>query len=319
MTTTTNDQSDQPHSSNIAASSAAPDVKDDSKADTKADTKDKNNDDDGGPYTPSSILSCSPLVQLQAYGLCCPFLETEEEHDARVGAHHLQNYPITWYRKKSLEDVAHEVTRVVGGGTTTTAAGGSKLMDGIGQLFGSRTVKQKIPMSYVGVPAILSVVDTDNHGPIMELRSLDASHPSHGSVVNEYLTGGKPWWEDASLRNKSPSKVVPLYMVDKVSHGWSISGDSTAGGVKLYAAPSKKGFLVSGVGSELLRFDTLGGGGNTMMDRPSPEEPNKHSDKVILQLNSLLAWNRRRIARGVKKGTVEVAPKSTSPGYVAMT
>mmetsp|Transcript_13335 Transcript_13335/g.24150 ORF Transcript_13335/g.24150 Transcript_13335/m.24150 type:complete len:131 (-) Transcript_13335:20-412(-) len=87
-------------------------------------------------------------------------------------------------------------------------------MDGIGQLFGSN-VKQKIPMSYVGVPAILSVVNTDNHGPIIEIRSLDMNNPSNSSIVNDYLTSGKPWWEDTSLRNK-PRSMNEYYVLHHV-------------------------------------------------------------------------------------------------------
>lgn len=281
------------------------DVKDDQKSDPGNNSA---SDADGAPYEPSSLTSCPPLLRLQAYGFCCPFLETEEEHDARVCVNHLQNYPITWYREKMLEDVANDVNRVVGSSTT-----GEKIMGGINQMFGGNA-KKRIPMSYVGVPATLSVVDTDNHGPIIEIRTLDMKNPS---VVNDYITSGKPWWEDQSLKDKPPSKIVPMYMVDKVASGWSVTGDSTAGGVKIYAAPPSKGFL-SGLGPELLRFDTLGGGGSSLMDKPEPNEPNKYSGKVILQLKSLVAWNRRRMARGIKQGTMGVVPKPNSPGYVAM-
>ena len=85
--------------------------------------------------------------------------------------------------------------------------------------------------------------------------------------------------------------------------------------------------LLSGFGPELLRFDTLGGGGNeTFGDvmqgatrRADNNEPYKHSDKVIVQLKSLIDWNRRRMARDIKHGNVTVAPKAVGPGYVAMT
>jgi len=273
-----------------------------------------NNSTSDDAYTPSSILSCPPLIHLQAYGFCCPFIETEEEHDARIGVTHLQNYPITWYRKKLLEDVAKDVKGVV-----PSAAGG--LLDGLGQMFGSNGKKHHIPMTYVGVPATLSIVDTDDHGPVIAIRTLEMNDPSNSAAkdaINNYLTTGKPWWEDPIIKDKAPSKVIPFYMVDKVASGWSMTNDSTAGGVKLYSTASSKGFL-SGLGPELLRFDTLGGGGNTLRDSPKPDEPNKYSDKIIVQLKSLVDWNRRRMARGIKHGTMGVAPKSTSPGYVAMT
>lgn len=213
--------------------------------------------------------------------------------------------------------------------------GTSQLIDGIGQLFGGGSSASKgkgaahdgasIPMKYVGVPSTMSIIDTDDHGPIIQIRTLDGwNDPSNLAAqraVQEYMTSGKPWWEDPTMRDKEPAKVIPLYMIDKVVSGWSLTNDSTAGGIKLHAAPPSKGFL-SGAGPELLRFDTLGGGGDTFSDAIGtfkPEEPNKYYGKVIVQLKSLVDWNRRRMARGVKSGRIEVAPKSMSPGYVAMT
>ena len=57
-------------------------------------------------YTSPGIASCPPLVQLRACGICCPFFETEEDNEARVGAQILTNYPITWYRKQIIEGVS---------------------------------------------------------------------------------------------------------------------------------------------------------------------------------------------------------------------
>mmetsp|Transcript_23014 Transcript_23014/g.55458 ORF Transcript_23014/g.55458 Transcript_23014/m.55458 type:complete len:321 (-) Transcript_23014:184-1146(-) len=319
MTTIEEDnKSSQPNTSPPSWTNAAVGA-DDDKKDTKTD------DDDDGMYIPSSAFACPPLVRLQAYGFCCPFLETEEEHDARVGVNNLQNYPITWYRKKLISDMANDVKGHV--------PNASHLIDGIGQLFGGSSTKgnngkkhsgKSIPMGHVGVPSTMTIVDTDDHGPIIQIRTLDGwndpSNPAAQRAVSEYMTSGKPWWENPEMRDKAPSKVIPLYMVDKVVSGWSLTSDATAGGVKLHAVPPSKGFL-SGSGPELLRFDTLGGGGNTFSDSLGtfkPEEPNKYSDKVIVQLKSLVDWNRRRMAKGIKRGMIEVAPKATSPGYVAM-
>lgn len=319
MAAVANENPNQPPSWAAAPSpsSATTDNDKDTKA-TKA-TVDVNNDD-FEQYHPSSTLSCPPLIQLQAYGLCCPFIETEEEHDARVCVTHLQNYPITWYRKKLIEEVAKDIQNATGASST------SGIMNGIGQLLGTNAKKQEVPMTYVGVPAILSIVDTDSHGPVIEIRTLEVNDPNNTAakeVLNNYITSRKPWWEDALIKDKKPSKVLPLYMVDKVASGWSITNDQTAGGVKLYAAPPSKGFL-SGFGPELLRFDTLGGGGNTLSDAmpwtSTVNEPNKYSDKVIVQLKSLVDWNRRRMARDIKKGKMSVVPKSDkTAGYVAIT
>ncbi|KAL9182162.1 hypothetical protein ACHAXT_012814 [Thalassiosira profunda] len=266
-------------------------------------------------YTPSSLAACPPLARLQAYGLCCPFLETEEDHDARDCVNTLQNYPITWYRKKRVEDVTNDVRGAV------PSSGG--IMKGLGAMLGG-TGKAEIPMAYVGVPATLTVVDTEEHGPLIEVRALETNDPDDAEardVLHKFVTEGKPWWEDPIIKDSAPSKVIPVYIIDQVAAGWSLTGDATAGGVKLHAAPKEKGFLHSGTGPELLRFDTLGGGGSLLGKAFGPvktDEPNKHSDKIIVQLRSLIDWNRTRMAKEIQKGNVAVAPKSSSPGYVAM-
>ena len=234
--------------------------------------------DDDDDYASSSILGCGPLARLQVYGLCCFFLETEEEKDARHGVQYLYHYPITWYRKKLVEDLANDADAVLPG------AGG--LVSELGQMLGARG-KKSVPLACQPVPATLTVTDSDAHGPTLEIRALETTAPSGGAsaAVGAHLAGGTPWWEDPALRDQPPAKTVPLYLVDKVAApSWSVTGDSE-GGVRIYAAPprAKAGGLLRGAassGAELLRFDTLGGGGNSSM----LAKPNKHSDKVILQL-----------------------------------
>ena len=40
-----------------------------------------------------------------------------------------------------------------------------------------------------------------------------ASNNNHNRMVHQYryITNGKPWWEDECVRDKPPSKVIPLY------------------------------------------------------------------------------------------------------------
>ena len=332
-------------------------------------------DDSANSYHESSLTSCPPLFQLQIYGLCCPFLISEEEHDARIGVINLHNYPIVWYRKKLVKDVlaTHDFNDVL----KTTA----NVVDGmISQLFGGSgggggasdrgseglVGGASIPMSYIGIPSTMTIVDTDTHGPVIQIRTLDGCWDEHtnqddpkninntaasketttttptkstataAAAVREYMTNGTPWWNDESLCNKPPAKVIPLYMVDKVtSSGWNFRADGGKGGVRLYASPASTasssemgvgalgGFINSGgFGHELLRFDTLGGGGETFNDSLStrPEEPNKYADKVIVQLKSLIDWNRRRMASDIQSGRVSVAPKGVGnkgSGFIA--
>ncbi|KAL7519140.1 hypothetical protein ACHAWX_004288 [Stephanocyclus meneghinianus] len=258
-------------------------------------------------YTQSSLTSCPPLLGLQAYGICCPFLETEEEHDARTGIHNLQSYPITWYRKKRLRDVAKDVA----GNVKRTNRPAANFIDGIvanvdkflgASMRGADDDAGYIPMTYVGVPATLTVVDTDEHGPILRVQAVEDGGDGHG---REQSLDGK---HDCEL----PYKIIPLSAVDTIGTGWSLINDPTAGGIKLFGFPQSNS-MFGGSGEELLRFDTLGGGGNVMSDTLFPvkaEEPNKYSDKVICQLRSLVEWNRRRIANDVKRGRVRVAQTS---------
>jgi len=57
-------------------------------------------------------------------------------------------------------------------------------------------------MSYVGVMETLTIVDTNNHGPVLQIKTLDGwSDPTNlaaQNAVKEYITNGKPWWEDVS-------------------------------------------------------------------------------------------------------------------------
>jgi hypothetical protein len=65
---------------------------------------------------------------------------------------------------------------------------------------------------------------------------------------------------------------------------------------------------IAGTGRELLRFDPRG-----------DFESNEDVDDVIVQLRSLVDWNRRRMARDIEEGRAIAVPKSpASPGYVAM-
>jgi len=189
------------------------------------DTTKTDADDEDDTYIQATAATCPPLVKLQFYGMCCPFIETEEEYDARIGYSNLQNYPVTWYRKQVCSDFTNDAKGIA-----------PSLIDGIGQLFKSggasnysskSSSKQQqhdgtsITMSFVGVMATLTIVDTDNHGPVLQIRSLDGwndpTNEAAQNAVKEYITNGKPWWEDECVRDKPPSKVIPLYMIDKVA------------------------------------------------------------------------------------------------------
>ena len=105
-----------------------------------------------------------------------------------------------------------------------------------------------------------------------------------------------------------PSISIPLHLVDSVSAGWSLIGDNTEGGIKLFARKQQSnGLLGINSGEELLRFDTLGGGGDDWSEAVLPAkftEPNEHADRIIARLRALIAWNRKRMAADVQKGII---------------
>lgn len=260
----------------------------------------------GPAYTSPDITSCPPLVQLKAYGICCPLFETEEDQDARVGVQLLNNYPITWYRKQQQETVDASEGDGDGDEKPSDEAGG--FIDGlVSSLLGNDTKsksKSKSSVKYYGVPATLSIIDTDQCGPLIKVKAASVDK-------DEDKDKDKEWWDDET--KKPPSISIPLHLVDTVSAGWSLIGDSTQGGIKLFARKEQsKGLFGSGTGEELLRFDTHGGGGDDWSETVIPvksTEANEHADRIIARLRALIEWNRRRMAADVQQGKV-VSPSS---------
>ena len=238
----------------------------------------------GPSYTSPDITSCPPLVKLQAYGICCPFFETEEDCEARIGAQLLTNYPITWYRKQ--QQIENEFDDKDGSADNNDSGCLiATLVTGVDKLLGN-----DVTSMYIGIPATLSIIDTDQCGPLIKVKA------------NE--TGGdQDCWDESTVS-------IPLHLVDSVSPGWSLTGDNTAGGIKLFARKQQsKGLLglSSGAGEELLRFDTLGGGGDDWSETVLPvksSEPNEHVDRIISRLRALIEWNRNRIADEVRQGKI---------------
>mmetsp|Transcript_19653 Transcript_19653/g.32224 ORF Transcript_19653/g.32224 Transcript_19653/m.32224 type:complete len:268 (+) Transcript_19653:73-876(+) len=242
----------------------------------------------GPAYTSPGIASCPPLLQLRAYGICCPFFETEEDHEARVGAQILTNYPITWYRKQVFAGVSS-------GGGDENATNNHSALEGGGFIDGLVTGVDKLFVSnkssmYCGVPATLSIIDTEQCGPLIKVKAI--------GVVGKENTHA----------TRLPSISIPLHLVDSVSAGWSLIGDNTEGGIKLFARKQlSNGLLGINSGEEILRFDTLGGGGDDWSEAVLPAkltEPNEHVDKIIARLRALIAWNRKRMTADVQQGKI---------------
>jgi len=245
----------------------------------------------GPAYTSPGMASCPPLVQLQAYGICCPFFETEEDHEARVGVQLLTNYPITWYRKQQINNVLVE-----GKSSDSSHDGGfiGGLVTSVDKLLG----KDKTSV-YNGIPATLSIIDTEQCGPIIKVKATQEAATS-GSINKD-----KERSDQYSDKQTLPSISIPLCLVDTVSAGWSLIGDNTEGGVKLFAKKQQSLGRISGV--ELLRFDTLGGGGDDWSEIVFPvksTKPNEHVDRIITRLRALIDWNRKRMASEVEQGKI---------------
>ena len=171
------------------------------------------------------------------------------------------------------------------------------IVTNVDKFFKSKEDGQSIPLVYVGVSATISIIDTPDHGPAIKIQATEMDN--HSTAVIGGALGERP----GASKNQStlPFKIIPLSMVETVSAGWSLINDPTAGGVKIFgSAPSNGGFL-GGSGDELLRFDTLGGGGNAFQPNRVGVTPNQFSDDVIAGLRSLVEWNRQRIAIASEK------------------
>jgi hypothetical protein len=236
----------------------------------------------GPAYTSPGMASCPPLIQLQAYGICCPFLETEEDQEARVGARLLTNYPITWYRKQQINNVSDEGVTKSNDPFHDASAFIGGLVSSVDKLFG----KDKASAVYEGVPATLSIIDTEQCGPVIKVKATQVA-----------ATSGN--------KQTLPSITIPLHLVGSVSAGWSLIGDNTEGGVKLKAKKQQSLGRISG--EELLRFDTLGGGGDDWSEVVFPvksTKPNEHADRIISRLRALIDWNTKRMASDVEQGKI---------------
>ena len=259
----------------------------------------------GPAYTSPDITSCPPLVQLKAYGICCPLFETEEDQEARVGVQLLSKYPITWYRKQQVVAEVSE-DEVDGNDKSNDEAGGfiDGLVNSVDKLLGNDTKSKSKSSVYHAVPATLSIIDTEQCGPLIKVKATSV----HKNKVEDK---DKEWWDIDT--KKTPSISIPLHLVDTVSAGWSLIGNSTEGGVKLFARKEQsKGLFGSGTGEELLRFDTHGGGGDDWSEIMLPvksTEANEHADRIIARLRALIDWNRRRMAADVQQGKV-VSPSN---------
>lgn len=275
---------------------------------------------ESGGWTTPGITSCSPLIKLQAYGICCGIFESEEDREARVGAQLLNNYPITWYRevpKQVVDDDVDNSQDKTNKSDNHAESGGGGFIDGLVTsvdkiFFGT---KDKRKASYYGIAATLSIIDTEQCGPVILVKAtdidIDKREPATSSSSS--ATDGnknKDWWEEQSEETSSgggpPSISIPLYLVDTVSAGWSLVGDNTQGGVKLFA---RKDSSLGRGAEELLRFDALGGGGDDWSETVFPKkcaEPNEHADRIIARIRALIDWNRKRLADDVREGKVNV-------------
>jgi len=273
---------------------------------------------ESGGWTTPGITSCSPLVKLQAYGICCGIFESEEDREARVGAQLLNNYPITWYREVPKQVVDDDDVDNSQGNANKSAnhaeSGGGfidELVTSVDKIFFGTKDKRKA--SYYGISATLSIIDTEQCGPVIVVKAtgidIDKREPATSSSSAIDGNKNKDWWEEQSEEASSggpPSISIPLYLVDTVSAGWSLVGDNTQGGVKLFA---RKDSSLGRGAEELLRFDALGGGGDDWSETVFPKkstEPNEHADRIIARLRALIDWNRKRLADDVREGKVNV-------------
>jgi hypothetical protein len=110
------------------------------------------------------------------------------------------------------------------------------------------------------------------------------------------------------MRDRPPSAVMPLYMVDKVA--LSRTGE---GAMWLHAVPLQSraggfmGRMMTGCSprQELLRFNPL-----LTTHHSNNLGLNKDANGVIVWSRLLVDWNRRRLVREIKKGRAIIVPRN---------
>lgn len=241
--------------------------------------------------------------------------------------------------KESIQG-AHKVGLIDRQTSRRVVNGAGSFIDGmlgmVDDILGTSTKdvdRANVPLTCVGVKAELSVIDTQEHGPVILVQQIeeeDDSNSSQYTPCDNDDNGETNFFADCILRNEQtssssskqtkaplPSKIIPLYKTYNVSRSYSLFNDPTTtsgGSIKLYGRPAS--FLSNG--DELLRFDTLGGAGG-VKDAifPIKSIPNKYCDEVIDQLRALVSWNRRRVGEDVKRGRVGVVGESANGGVIA--
>ena len=294
-----------------------------------------------------------------------------------------QNRPIGWYRKKRVSAAAATTSSPLSSSKSRDVIAGGEggdwyeeatqdvsgwFMEDLGSLFGNTppsssskekttkaTTEEMSEMKYVAVLATMTIKNTVDNGPVIEIRTLDddnaSSISSSYAALQEYILTGKPWWE--VIKNKIPTTVVPLYVIDTVTTTSNQWPNNEGGKIVIHAAPTnttsssstasstnkEDGIIdilnnmmigISGSKSnrrELLRFDPLpqlplssSQTNNSKTATPDSRNDDDDSiDTIVEQLQSLVITNRQIMAQDIINGKIIVAPKSSTPGYIAST
>lgn len=319
---------------------------------------------------------CSPT---SSTWLCCGTTTTVDTTPTRtLGYDNFQNRPIGWYRKKRTSSLTSsplssksrdQVTEEGDWYDEATQDVSGWLMEDLGSLFGStpplssketttmtKATEEMAEMKYVAVLATMTIKDSIDNGPVIEIRTLDDTDSNGNSIaasyaaLQEYILTGKPWWE--GIKNKIPSTVVPLYVIDTVTTASNQWGNYEGGKILLHAAAPTNtttslastalssmnkdngiteilnNMMIGISGSsqtnsrqELLRFDPLPTLqlSSSKTATTSNYNNNNDEDTIVEDLMSLVITNRQNMAQDIINGKTIVAPKSTTPGYIAST
>ena len=231
-----------------------------------------------------------PLARLRLLGCCCPCLESESDHSARDGVVALQGVPVKWYRRCKSEDIKVSPTSSsVSEAENQPKRPGAAILDGINEGMSQMGIKCSLsadgfalaPTDNVGIVSTLDVVDTDD-GPALRITPRCAS--------DKILTFVDEDDSKATGRRRPAPKTVMLRDIGSVAAGDGllesasrITGGLTCG-VKVFGKEMDSTLLV-GPAEALLQFDVF--------------ETTIHGitrDETVLHLNTLVTWNRNRIA-----------------------
>lgn len=252
---------------------------------------------------PQDLLPVGPILQLRTFGLFCPLLETEGDHNARIALCALQDVPIKWYLKgkpKCAPVIPREGNEHISSSISPKKGFVSGLLSNIKHTAKKNasqckkdddfTSKNDKTCFFVSIDAVLNVVDVDGL-PTLRVESVN---PMEAHMLQEELhfpdfsSKIDTFQQTSSTSEAKITRQIPLRSIDSASIGTGFFWEwkhkvphDPKEGVKIYGVSQTH--RISGIGRKLVQFDVM----------PTPDrEYSIGRDDVVHYVNVLSRWDR---------------------------